>query len=139
MLSLLLAAVTGVGLGILLMLPLVRRRARTRQQRAERMQQTARRYALGDRSREVPDYGDDDLGDTARAFDQAIRERSREAWIHIQAGLIEGLDLAETPAAVLAEAAGNHGFQLGAGGLQGGVLGNDRVDGFGIHLAGAAR
>lgn len=78
MLSLLLAAVTGVGVGLLLMLQVVRRRARTRQQRAERMQQTARRYALGDRSREVPDYGDDDLGDTARAFDQAIRELGQQ-------------------------------------------------------------
>jgi two-component system phosphate regulon sensor histidine kinase PhoR len=78
MLSLLLAAVTGAGLGVLLMLQLMRRRARTLQERAEQMQQTARRYALGDRSREIPDYGDDDLGDTARAFDLAIRELGQQ-------------------------------------------------------------
>jgi two-component system phosphate regulon sensor histidine kinase PhoR len=78
MLSLLLAAVTGAGLGVLLMLQLMRRRARTLQERADQMQQTARRYALGDRSREIPDYGDDDLGDTARAFDLAIRELGQQ-------------------------------------------------------------
>lgn len=78
MLPLLIASFTGLGLGLLLMLQVMRRRARTLQQRAERMQQTARRYALGDRSRDVPDYGDDDLGDTARAFDQAIRELGQQ-------------------------------------------------------------
>lgn len=37
----------------------------------------ARRYALGDLSRPVPDYGDDDLGRVARGMEQAVQELSR--------------------------------------------------------------
>jgi signal transduction histidine kinase len=37
----------------------------------------ARRYAVGDLQRPLPDYGDDELGDVARAMDQAIHELGR--------------------------------------------------------------
>jgi two-component system, OmpR family, phosphate regulon sensor histidine kinase PhoR len=37
----------------------------------------ARRYVLGDLSRPLPDYGDDDLGSVARAMDQAVQELGR--------------------------------------------------------------
>ena len=37
----------------------------------------ARRYAHGDLSRPVPDYGDDDLGSVARGMDQAVQELGR--------------------------------------------------------------
>ena len=37
----------------------------------------ARRYLLGDLSRPLPDYGDDDLGSVARAMDQAVQEQGR--------------------------------------------------------------
>jgi two-component system phosphate regulon sensor histidine kinase PhoR len=37
----------------------------------------ARRYAIGDLSRPVPDYGDDELGSVARAMDQAVQELGR--------------------------------------------------------------
>jgi two-component system phosphate regulon sensor histidine kinase PhoR len=37
----------------------------------------ARRYMLGDLSRPMPDYGDDDLGHVARAMDQVVQELGR--------------------------------------------------------------
>ena len=78
MLPLLLVTLFGCALGALVTHLAWRRRGRARRQRVEVIRQTARRYALGDRSREAPDYGDDDLGDTARAFDQAIRELGQQ-------------------------------------------------------------
>ena len=41
------------------------------------MLSAAKRYSLGDLSRPSPDYGDDDLGQVARAMDQAIHETGR--------------------------------------------------------------
>ena len=37
----------------------------------------AKRYTLGDLTRPAPDYGDDDLGNVARAMDQAVQELAR--------------------------------------------------------------
>jgi two-component system phosphate regulon sensor histidine kinase PhoR len=60
----------------------------------------ARRYALGDLSRPMPDYGDDDLGSVARAMDQAGQqlarrvdhlERDRARMEAILASMIEGV------------------------------------------------
>jgi two-component system phosphate regulon sensor histidine kinase PhoR len=60
----------------------------------------ARRYALGDLSRPMPDYGDDDLGSVARAMDQAAQElgrrldhleRDRARMEAILASMIEGV------------------------------------------------
>jgi len=41
------------------------------------MLSAAKRYSLGDLTRPSPDYGDDDLGQVARAMDQAIHEAGR--------------------------------------------------------------
>ena len=60
----------------------------------------AKRYMLGDLSRPMPDYGDDDLGSVARAMDQAIQElgrrvdhleRDRARMEAILASMIEGV------------------------------------------------
>ena len=60
----------------------------------------ARRYMLGDLSRPMPDYGDDDLGSVARAMDQAAQElgrrvdhleRDRARMEAILASMIEGV------------------------------------------------
>ena len=64
------------------------------------MLSAARRYSLGDLSRSSPDYGDDDLGQVARAMDQAIHEagrrlatleRDRARMEAILASMIEGV------------------------------------------------
>jgi two-component system, OmpR family, phosphate regulon sensor histidine kinase PhoR len=70
------------------------------QERVSAILSAARRYLLGDLSRPLPDYGDDDLGSVARAMDQAVqelgrrvdaleRDRSRNA--AILASMIEGV------------------------------------------------
>ena len=60
----------------------------------------AKRYSLGDLTRPSPDYGDDDLGNVARAMDQAIHElgrrvetleRDRARMEAILASMIEGV------------------------------------------------
>src|SRR5688572_10996028 len=60
----------------------------------------ARRYLLGDLSRPVPDYGDDDLGTITRAMDQAAQEigqrvdnlrRDRARMEAILSSMIEGV------------------------------------------------
>jgi two-component system phosphate regulon sensor histidine kinase PhoR len=60
----------------------------------------AKRYALGDLSRPMPDYGDDDLGSVARAMDHAAQElgrrvdhleRDRARMEAILASMIEGV------------------------------------------------
>jgi two-component system, OmpR family, phosphate regulon sensor histidine kinase PhoR len=71
-----------------------------RDTRARAIQAVARRYALGDLSRPIPDYGDDDLGGVARAMDQAVQElgrhvnhltRDRARMEAILASMVEGV------------------------------------------------
>ena len=68
--------------------------------RVTTMLSAAKRYTLGDLSRPAPDYGDDDLGQVARAMDQAIHEtgrrvdtleRDRARMEAILASMIEGV------------------------------------------------
>ena len=68
--------------------------------RATTMMSAAKRYSLGDLTRATPDYGDDDLGNVARAMDQAIHElgrridnleRDRARMEAILASMIEGV------------------------------------------------
>jgi len=68
--------------------------------RVATMLAAAKRYSLGDLTRPSPDYGDDDLGNVARAMDQAIRdlgrrvdtlERDRARMEAILASMIEGV------------------------------------------------
>ena len=60
----------------------------------------ARRYAVGDLQRPLPDYGDDELGDVARAMDQAVHElgrrvddlsRDRTRMVAILSSMVEGV------------------------------------------------
>ena len=71
-----------------------------RRGRVTTMLSAAKRYSLGDLSRASPDYGDDDLGQVARAMDQAIHEtghrlmaleRDRARMEAILASMIEGV------------------------------------------------
>ena len=68
--------------------------------RVTTMLSAAKRYALGDLTRSTPDYGDDDLGQVARAMDHAIHEsgkrvesleRDRARMEAIVASMIEGV------------------------------------------------
>ncbi len=68
--------------------------------RVTTMLSAAKRYTLGDLTRPSPDYGDDDLGQVARAMDQAIHEigrqvdnlsRDRARMEAILASMIEGV------------------------------------------------
>ena len=70
------------------------------QERVDAVIAAARRYELGDLSRPAPDYGDDDLGDVARAMDQAAQElgrrvdhltRDRARMAAILSSMIEGV------------------------------------------------
>ncbi|MEO7155968.1 MAG: ATP-binding protein [Vicinamibacterales bacterium] len=68
--------------------------------RVTTMQSAAKRYGLGDLTRPAPDYGDDDLGNVARAMDHAIHEvgrrvetleRDRARMEAILASMVEGV------------------------------------------------
>jgi two-component system phosphate regulon sensor histidine kinase PhoR len=68
--------------------------------RVTTMLSVAKRYSLGDLTRPAPDYGDDDLGNVARAMDHAIHEtgrrvetleRDRARMEAILASMIEGV------------------------------------------------
>jgi two-component system phosphate regulon sensor histidine kinase PhoR len=68
--------------------------------RATTMMSAAKRYSLGDLTRATPDYGDDDLGNVARAMDHAVHElgrridnleRDRARMEAILASMIEGV------------------------------------------------
>ncbi len=68
--------------------------------RATTMMSAAKRYSLGDLTRPAPDYGDDALGNVARAMDSAIHElggridnleRDRARMEAILASMIEGV------------------------------------------------
>jgi len=68
--------------------------------RVTTMLSAAKRYSLGDLTRPAPDYGDDDLGNVARAMDQAIHEvgrrvetleRDRARMEAILASMVEGV------------------------------------------------
>jgi two-component system phosphate regulon sensor histidine kinase PhoR len=73
----LLAALAGALVAGLVAYALARRQAMTREHRAAAIQAVARRYAVGDLSRPAPDYGDDELGDVARAMDAAVQNLGR--------------------------------------------------------------
>ena len=60
----------------------------------------ARRYAVGDLGRPLPDYGDDELGEVARAMDGAVQElgrrvdelsRDRTRMVAILSSMVEGV------------------------------------------------
>jgi two-component system phosphate regulon sensor histidine kinase PhoR len=68
--------------------------------RVTTMMSAAKRYSLGDLTRATPDFGDDDLGNVARAMDHAVQElgrridnleRDRARMEAILASMIEGV------------------------------------------------
>jgi two-component system phosphate regulon sensor histidine kinase PhoR len=74
MITTLIAFLVGVVVALAFVALGASRRGARRHGRAEAMIAVARRYALGDLTRPVPDYGDDDLGGVARALDHAVHE-----------------------------------------------------------------
>ena len=100
MTSLILAALAGALLSALAAGLYVTRVAAARAERAAAIRAVARRYAVGDLSRPAPDYGDDDLGDVARAMDAAVHDlgrrvadlgRDRARMEAILASMVEGV------------------------------------------------
>ncbi len=70
------------------------------EQRVAAILTVARRYSVGDLVRPAPDYGDDELGEIARAMDSAVRElgrrvdelsRDRTRMVAILASMVEGV------------------------------------------------
>ena len=70
------------------------------EQRVAAIVAVARRYTVGDLRRPPPDYGDDELGEVARAMDQAVQElgrrvdelsRDRTRMAAILASMVEGV------------------------------------------------
>lgn len=133
MLSLVLAAAVGVGAGVLLMLRVIRRRARSLNELAARIQQRTRHYARGDRSSDTSDYGDAALGHTARVFDEVLRavgdridqlDRDRARTETVLASMAEGVLMVDSQGClqVVNEAA------LQLLGLDRGVLGQPYIE-----------
>jgi two-component system phosphate regulon sensor histidine kinase PhoR len=70
------------------------------EQRVAAMLAVAKRYAVGDLQRPLPDYGDDELGEVARAMDAAVQQlgrrvdelsRDRTRMVAILASMVEGV------------------------------------------------
>jgi two-component system, OmpR family, phosphate regulon sensor histidine kinase PhoR len=70
------------------------------EQRVAAIRAVARRYAVGDLRRPLPDYGDDELGEVARAMDAAAQElgrrvddlsRDRTRMVAILSSMVEGV------------------------------------------------
>ena len=70
------------------------------ERRAADMVAVARRYGVGDLRRAPPDYGDDELGDVARAMDSSVHElghrvdelsRDRTRMVAILSSMVEGV------------------------------------------------
>jgi two-component system phosphate regulon sensor histidine kinase PhoR len=70
------------------------------EQRVAAILAVARRYAVGDLRRPLPDYGDDELGEVARAMDSAVQElgrrvdelsRDRTRMVAILSSMVEGV------------------------------------------------
>jgi two-component system phosphate regulon sensor histidine kinase PhoR len=93
---------TGLGLGGALVAALVLSSAlgAAYERRVSAIVAVAKRYSVGDLRRAPPDYGDDELGEVARAMDQAIQElgrrvdelsRDRTRMVAILASMVEGV------------------------------------------------
>jgi two-component system phosphate regulon sensor histidine kinase PhoR len=70
------------------------------EQRVAAILAVAKRYAVGDLRRPLPDYGDDEIGEVARAMDTAVQElgrrvddlsRDRTRMVAILASMVEGV------------------------------------------------
>jgi signal transduction histidine kinase len=97
---LLTVAVLGIGGAIVAGLLVSSLLAAPVEQRISAILEVARRYAVGDLRRPPPDYGDDELGDVARAMDAAVQSlggrvdelaRDRTRMVAILASMVEGV------------------------------------------------
>jgi two-component system phosphate regulon sensor histidine kinase PhoR len=70
------------------------------ERRVDAILSVARRYAVGDLRRPLPDYGDDEIGEVARAMDGAVQElgrrvdelsRDRTRMVAILSSMVEGV------------------------------------------------
>jgi two-component system phosphate regulon sensor histidine kinase PhoR len=97
-----LLTVTGLGLGGALVAAFLVSSALAApvERRVNEIIAVARRYALGDLRRPMPDYGDDELGEVARAMDSAVQElgrrvdelsRDRTRMVAILSSMVEGV------------------------------------------------
>jgi two-component system phosphate regulon sensor histidine kinase PhoR len=77
MVSLLLAFFLGAAVALAAVALYLAAQRVDRRERADAILTVARRYSVGDLARPSPDYGDDDLGDVARAMDQSVQELGR--------------------------------------------------------------
>jgi two-component system phosphate regulon sensor histidine kinase PhoR len=97
-----LTTITMLGVGVALVAALLVSSALTAplERRVNAILEVARRYAVGDLQRPAPDYGDDEIGEIARAMDGAVRElgrrvdelsRDRTRMVAILSGMVEGV------------------------------------------------
>ena len=90
----------GVGGAIVAALLLTSALAAPLERRVDGMLEVARRYAVGDLRRPTPDYGDDEIGEVARAMESAVQtlgdrldelSRDRTRMAAILASMVEGV------------------------------------------------
>ncbi len=97
-----LLTVTGLGLGGALVAAFLVSSALAAplERRVAAIVAVARRYAVGDLQRPMPDYGDDEIGEVARAMDNAVQElgrrvdelsRDRTRMVAILSSMVEGV------------------------------------------------
>lgn len=117
--------------------------------RATTMMSAAKRYSLGDLTRPAPDYGDDDLGNVARAMDNAVHElgrridtleRDRARMEAILASMIEGVLVVDEQGRLqLVNAAARHLLKLDQGAVNRSYLEAIRHPGIVDHLGKALK
>lgn len=98
--QLLIAAALGVGGSLVAAFLLSSVLAAPLEQRVGAILAVAKRYAVGDLRRPLPDYGDDEIGEVARAMDAAVQElgrrvddlsRDRTRMVAILSSMVEGV------------------------------------------------
>jgi two-component system phosphate regulon sensor histidine kinase PhoR len=98
--QLLIATALGVGGSLVAAFVLSSVIAAPLEKRVDAILAVARRYAVGDLRRPLPDYGDDELGEVARAMDAAVQElgrrvddlsRDRTRMVAILSSMVEGV------------------------------------------------
>ena len=98
--QLMIATALGLGGAIVASFVLSSALAAPFEQRVSAIVAVAKRYAVGDLQRPLPDYGDDELGEVARAMDSAVHElgrrveelsRDRTRMVAILSSMVEGV------------------------------------------------
>jgi two-component system phosphate regulon sensor histidine kinase PhoR len=98
--QLMIATALGVGGSLVAAFVLASVLAAPLEQRVAAILAVAKRYAVGDLKRPLPDYGDDEIGEIARAMDAAVHElgrrvddlsRDRTRMVAILSSMVEGV------------------------------------------------